>query len=725
MNRLLLILSVAMLFVPASAAHASNLFAAFGTTDVHRFGLDGSDLGVFADISPDGFYGMAFDASGNLFTATFGFNVHKVSPTGVDLGSYLGGPGVFDNTMNVAVDHAGNLWVVDALFGLYNVDLHKYSPTGVDMGVMAHVDWIGSNFSIAFDSDDNVYVPVDDYFSGFHGVRKFSSTGADLGAFVSGLAGGPGSVAIDAGGNLYTATQTEIHKYSPTGTDLGTFASLYFGASNIVLDADGNLYSADWGIDGASLAIRKFAPDGTDLGTLENAAGFWLAISPVPEPSTFALAAVGLLGLFAVRFRRRAIDAAALLSVLTVLVADARAVTIDWVPVGNPGNPADTTVRSDGTSGYGSVAYNYAIGKYDVTIGQYTEFLNAVAKTDTHGLYSTGMADDPHIAGISRTGSPGSYVYSAIGSSASFPVTYVSWADAARFANWLQNGQPTGPQNAGTTEDGAYTLHGVVTNEALGAVTRNPTATVFIPSENEWYKAAYYNPDTGSYYLYPFSSNTKPTSAVPGNTPNTGNLRNGAGEFAVTGSTTYDPDQNYLTSVGTYIASASPYGAFDMGGNVFQWNEAAMRYGEAVRGVSGSTWIMNIDVVDQLSAAYRGFDLPWGQNFVTGFRVATVPEPSTLALAALSVVGLVLNRIRRRVPDHRSSIVCAALLICALLAADARAGTAFTSDFSSSTLSSLLQDVDGAFTIPAGTIAKTVFNDADQHDPAPLLALRV
>ena len=60
----------------------------------------------------------------------------------------------------------------------------------------------------------------------------------------------------------------------------------------------------------------------------------------------------------------------------------AGAVTIDWVPIGNPGNPADTAIMTtDHTTGYGAVAYNYSIDKYDVTVGQYTDFLNAVAAT--------------------------------------------------------------------------------------------------------------------------------------------------------------------------------------------------------------------------------------------------------------------------------------------------------------------------------------------------------
>lgn len=171
-------------------------------------------------------------------------------------------------------------------------------------------------------------------------------------------------------------------------------------------------------------------------------------------------------------------------------VVSAPAITIETVPVGNSGNAKDP--NPDTGNRFGSVSYLYSIGKYEVTVGQYTTFLNAVAKTDTYGLYTTNMTA-AEIAGIARSGSSGSFSYSVIGSP-NHPVTFVSWGDAARFSNWLHNGQPTGSQNASTTEDGAYTLNGAISDAALYAVSRNANANWFIPSVNEWYKAAYHQP---------------------------------------------------------------------------------------------------------------------------------------------------------------------------------------------------------------------------------------
>jgi sulfatase modifying factor 1 len=171
--------------------------------------------------------------------------------------------------------------------------------------------------------------------------------------------------------------------------------------------------------------------------------------------------------------------------------------TMETVPVGNAGNAGE--LSGSGADGFGpdricgAVAYTYKIGKYEVTAGQYTAFLNAVAKTDTYGLYDRRMADptaNSYGCNIQRDGSPGSYMYSVAADRANRPVNYVSWGDAARFVNWLHNGQPTGSQGLATTEDGSYYLNSAMTDAALLAVTRKANATWVIPSEDEWYKAA-------------------------------------------------------------------------------------------------------------------------------------------------------------------------------------------------------------------------------------------
>ena len=323
--------------------------------------------------------------------------------------------------------------------------------------------------------------------------------------------------------------------------------------------------------------------------------------------------------------------------------------SLETVHVGNPGNAADDT-------GYGSVAYEYNIGKYEVTAGQYCEFLNAVATTDTYGLYNTNMdvANYTYGCNIKRSGSSGTYSYSVETDWANRPVNFVSWGDSARFANWLHNGQPTGPQGLATTENGAYYLNGETSDAALLAVNRETKARWAITSENEWYKAAYYNPITGSYFDYPTSSNT-----APGYVNNSGNL-SGTGNLFVESGTdpgnyaTYDGDGStdgigspyHRTAVGEWENSDSPYGTFDQGGNIWEWTEAIL-YG-SYRGLRGGSFVYRVyDLHASDRDNYVGS--PTFEYGSLGFRVSEVPEPATVAVLAFGAVALMRRRSRSRV----------------------------------------------------------------------------
>jgi hypothetical protein len=176
----------------------------------------------------------------------------------------------------------------------------------------------------------------------------------------------------------------------------------------------------------------------------------------------------------------------ALLAIAGLCSSVASAITIATVPIGDPGNPADPA------TGAGAVDYTYQMGTYDVTVSQYTAFLNAVAASDPYTLYINRMGTDTNIAEIARSGTSGNYTYSVVGSTGNDPIAYVEWPDTLRFANWLSNGQPTGPEGPGTTETGSYTLNGATS--VFADITRNPDATWVLPTEDEMYKAAYYQP---------------------------------------------------------------------------------------------------------------------------------------------------------------------------------------------------------------------------------------
>jgi formylglycine-generating enzyme required for sulfatase activity len=305
-------------------------------------------------------------------------------------------------------------------------------------------------------------------------------------------------------------------------------------------------------------------------------------------------------------------------------------VVIEAVTVGNPGNAGEWA--GEGYGGYGldrfcgAVDYVYSIGKFEVTAGQYTEFLNAVATQDTYELYDTDMDVNVHPLGcnIVRSGSPGSYVYSVAGDWADRPVSFVLWGDAARFCNWLHNGQPEGAQEVSTTEDGSYYLNGAMSDAELIAITREPDATWVIPTEDEWYKAAYHYNDgvTGNYYDYPTSSNSTPSNDLID--PDPGNNAN-CYQFDYSIGSPY-----WRTVVGDFENSESPYGTFDQGGNVWEWNETVI---DSYRGVRGDSFNFE-DYGLFMGAAYRNYMLPTHEEwyYPTGFRVVEVsPEPEPQA----------------------------------------------------------------------------------------------
>ena len=303
------------------------------------------------------------------------------------------------------------------------------------------------------------------------------------------------------------------------------------------------------------------------------------------------------------------------------------AITLETVPVGNAGNAPDTRIMTDGTTGCGSVAYSYNIGKYEVTAGQYTAFLNAVAATDTYGLYSTSMWSSTTGCKIQQTGSSGSYNYTVASDWANRPVNYVSLWDATRFANWLNNSQG----GAGTTEYGAYTLTSAgITNNTI---TRNAGAQWAVASEDEWYKAAYYNGTSGVYYDFPTGTNSVPSNVL-GTPTDPGNNAT----FWNSGYTIGSP--YWRTEVGAHENSESPYGTFDQGGNVSEWNDTIIW---SVRGMRGGSYgSFNSD--GDLQTWWREYRNPTNERGDIGFRVVAVPEPGTMALLALGLVGLVKSR---------------------------------------------------------------------------------
>ncbi|MDR1283870.1 MAG: formylglycine-generating enzyme family protein [Opitutaceae bacterium] len=313
-------------------------------------------------------------------------------------------------------------------------------------------------------------------------------------------------------------------------------------------------------------------------------------------------------------------------------VPGSQIIEMSTVTVGDAGNAADGT-------GYGAVSYEYQIGTYEVTNAQYAAFLNAVDSggANTLSLYNSNMGSDAYGGGITLNsgGADGSKYMVRAGYDLK-PVNFVSFYDAMRFTNWL---------TTGGTETGVYNLLGGGETPTNGtSVTRTldaiPGTLWALPSEDEWYKAAYYDGnDAGTYRQYPMTG-----TLVAGTKDNggTANYNDGDG---------YAFPDSYLTEVNHYDlvdGANSFYGTYQQGGNVWEWNDAFMYSTNRV--LRGGAFY---DDAGDLTSPWRASNAPVTENSGYGFRVvaltslAAVPEPGTYAAATgllMLIIGMWIRR---------------------------------------------------------------------------------
>ena len=261
-------------------------------------------------------------------------------------------------------------------------------------------------------------------------------------------------------------------------------------------------------------------------------------------------------------------------------------IDIDFVTIGNAGNAGDTNKEAN-PRGAGAVAYNYQIGKYEVTNGQWDTFVEAAGAP-------TGNPSD-------------AYERSAYFTGTDLPTNGVSWYEAAQFCNYLTTGDKS---------LGAYQFSGNNANPGdFEDIDRNSAISTYgmvyvIPTEDEWYKAAYY---TGKgYSTYANGTDTAPVAGVETN-------------YWVP-----ENENRHLWDFGN--GTEEQNGTFDMMGNVHEWDETVN-----VRGgwyYSDDYYLSSSEWITKYAQYYEGD--------ILGFRVAVVPEPATMCLLGLG--GLLLRR---------------------------------------------------------------------------------
>ena len=328
---------------------------------------------------------------------------------------------------------------------------------------------------------------------------------------------------------------------------------------------------------------------------------------------------------------------------------------IEFVTIGAVNNPAWTGGGSNNNRG--SVGYVYNIGKFEVTTAQWAEFMNAAL--DRPATDRIPAVQYPSIWGATAVppANAGGRRYVVPPGRENIPVGGITWRTAAIFANWLHNGKAT---NREAFLSGAYDVStfGVGPNGVgfTDQLTRSPGARYWIPSLDEWMKAAHYDPNKpnadgtiGGWWQYSTSSDS-PILYGPA-----GQFAPGGRPFQANGVWTSEafPGFNpFSIPLGAYTDVVSPWGLYDVAGGTSEWTEGAQQFtGELLprfRYLDGSAWTISNSNGDRVGSLGGSID-PWTSNFATGLRISSsVPAPGFALIGACVVAGAGWNGRRSR-----------------------------------------------------------------------------
>lgn len=275
---------------------------------------------------------------------------------------------------------------------------------------------------------------------------------------------------------------------------------------------------------------------------------------------------------------------------------------IDFVAISGSSNPS---------SGSGIVAYDYRIAKCEVTNDQWSRFKTSL------GVPITGYPLD-------------AYDRDALWTGINMPANRISWYEAAQFINWLNTS--TGHQAAykftGTQGTANYTLAVWSAAEAAGGTNlyRHKDAFYYLPTEDEWFKAAYWNGTT--LQTWATTDNSQP---IAGADSNYGQVQPVSGPW----------------DVGSGAQELN--GTFDMMGNIGEWMETPEDgdyQTDTSRLLRGGSFGSSSYALQ--SYGLYGFAYPDNQSNTYGFRVAAnTPEPGALVLFSLGGLALIRRKPRR------------------------------------------------------------------------------